>query len=110
MNGKERFSKKLTIISVKYRINVHNTNPVLKQVAEIKYLNETHEKFFLILIHKAANNIAKICKNYYVTVILKEIGILDSGNEAYEKINKGQEEIIQDNFEYNTRLKHQGRI
>ena len=68
------------------------------------------KRFFLILIHKAANNIAKICKNYYVTVILKKNGILDSGNEGYEKIKKGQEEIIQDNFEYNTRLKHQGRI
>ena len=36
---------------------------------------------------------------------MKEIGILDAGNETYEKINKSQEEIIQDNLEYNTRLK-----
>ena len=36
---------------------------------------------------------------------MKEIGILDAGNETYEKINKNQEEIIQDNLEYNTRLK-----
>ena len=36
---------------------------------------------------------------------MKEIGILDAGNETYEKINKNQEKIIQDNLEYNTRYK-----
>ena len=36
---------------------------------------------------------------------MKEIGILDAGNETYEKINKHPEEIIQDNLEYNTGLK-----
>ena len=36
---------------------------------------------------------------------MKEIGILDAGNETYEKINKNQEETIQDNLEYNARLK-----
>ena len=48
------------------------------------------------------NNIAIICKKYYITVILKEIGIW---NEVYEKINKNQEEMIQGNLEYNTRRK-----
>ena len=90
------------IISLKHRIKVHKTNPVLKQDAVIEYLNELHEKYVLVPIDKAANNIAIICKKYYVTVILKEIGILDAGNETYEKINKNQVEIIQ---EYNTRLK-----
>ena len=36
---------------------------------------------------------------------MEEIGILDAGNETYEKINKHQEEIIPDNLETNTRLK-----
>ena len=36
---------------------------------------------------------------------MKEIGILDAGNKTHKKINKNQEEIIQDNFRYNTRLK-----
>ena len=36
-------------------------------------------------IGKAANNIAIICKKCHVFVILKEIEILDSGNETYEK-------------------------
>ena len=32
------------IISLKYRIKVHNTNSVLKQDAVIEYLNQLHEK------------------------------------------------------------------
>ena len=36
---------------------------------------------------------------------MKEIEILNAGNETNEKINKNQENIIQDNLEYNTRLK-----
>ena len=36
---------------------------------------------------------------------MEEIGILDAGNETYEKIIKNQEEIIRYNLEYNTRLK-----
>ena len=87
----------IKIISLKHRIKVHKTSLVLKPEAVIEYLNELHEKYVLVPIDKAANNIAIICKKYYVTVILKEIGILDAGNETYEKINKNQEEIIQDN-------------
>ena len=65
------------IFSRKYRIKVHKTNPVLKQDTVIEYLNELHEKFVLVPIDKAAKNVAIICKKYHVTVILKEIGILD---------------------------------
>ena len=65
----------------------------------------TTRKVVLVPIDKAVNNIAIICKKYYVTVILKEIGILDAGNETYEKFNKNQVEIIQDNLEYNAHLK-----
>ena len=62
-------------------------------------------KYVLVPIDKAAGNIAIICKKYFGTVSLKKIGILDAGNKTYEKINKIQEEIIQDNSEYNTHLK-----
>ena len=76
---------------------------MLKQDGVIEYLNELHEKYVFFPIDKAVNNIAIICKKHYITVTLKETGVLDVGNETYENIN--QEEIIQDNLEYNTRLK-----
>ena len=78
---------------------------MLKQDAVIEYLNELLEKYVLVPIDKATNNIAMICKKYYITVILKEIGILDAGNKTYEIIYKNQEEVIQGNLEYNTHLK-----
>ena len=49
---------------------------------------KTTQKYVLVSIDKAVNNITMICKKYYATFILKEIGILDPGNETYEKINK----------------------
>ena len=75
------------ILSLKHRIKVHKTEPVLKQKAVIEYLHELHELYVLVPIDKAANNIVIICKKCYVTVILKEIGILDAFNETYEKMN-----------------------
>ena len=61
--------------------------------------------YVFVSIDKEANNISIIYKKYSVTVILKETGILGAGNETYEKINKNQKEIIQDNLECNRRLK-----
>ena len=75
------------IISSKHRIKVRKTNPLLKQDSVIEYLHELHEEYALVPIDKAVNNIAIIYKMCHVTVILKEIGILDAGNETYEKIN-----------------------
>ena len=50
------------------------------------YIYQLHKKYVVVPINKAANNIALISKKYYVTIILKEIRILDAGNETYEKI------------------------
>ena len=52
---------------------------MLKQDAVIEYLTKLHEKHVLASIGKAANSVAIICKKYYVTVILKEVGILGAG-------------------------------
>ena len=61
---------------------------MLKQDAVTEYLNELYKNYVLVSIDKAANNIAIICKKYNVTVILKEIGTLDAGNETYKRITK----------------------
>ena len=56
--------KRNILTSLKDRIKVHKTKPVLKQDAVIEYLNELHEKYVLVRIDKATNNIAIICKKY----------------------------------------------
>ena len=66
----------------------------MRQTLRSEYLHELHEEYVLVPIDKGASNIAIISKKYYVTVILKEIEILDAGNETHEKINKNQEETL----------------
>ena len=57
------------IISLKYRINVHKTNSVLKQGTVIEYLNELNKKYAIVLTGMSANNVPIICKKDNVTVI-----------------------------------------
>ena len=89
---------------LKRRVKPHKTNPVLKQEEVLTYLDVLHSKYVFVPIDKAANNIAIICKKFYVSVILKEIGILDAGNKTYETSNGNIDEIIHVNLEYNSRL------
>ena len=92
------------IANLKKYVKSHKTNPILKQPDVVEYLNDLHSKYVLVPIDKAANNIAIICKKFYVSVILKEVGILGSGNDTYEKSEGNPEEIIHINLEFNKRL------
>ena len=89
---------------LKRSVKRHKTNPVLKREEVISYLEKSQEKYVLVPIDKAANNFAIICKRFYVSVILKEIGILGSGNKTYEKSGNDLREIILLNLEHNKRL------
>ena len=94
------------IISLKQKITPRMTNPILKRDHVQAYLDNLHKNFVLVPIDKAANNIAIICKKYYVEVILKELGVLDGqGNQTYVSANRDAAEIIDENSEYASRLK-----
>ena len=58
----------------------------------------------MVPIDKAANSVAIICKRYYAEVMLKEIGIIGTGNNTYVRAEKMTEEIIDDNTCYANRL------
>ena len=92
------------IEQLKHKIKPKNVNPILKQPLVLEYLNKLHEHYVLVPIDKAANNIAVICKKYYVEVILKEIGVLGEGNNTYQVTDKTKDEIINENVEYSKRL------
>ena len=97
----EKVDAKIT--SLKRKIKPQKTNPVLKQPDVVKYLEELHQKYVLVPIDKAANNVAIICKKYYVDVILKEIGSTTS-NDTYSPSHKSKNEIIFDNIQYTKNL------
>ena len=42
-----------------------------------------HKQFVVVPIDKASNNLATICKRYYVGVLLEEIGRLGGVRETY---------------------------
>ena len=52
------------INSLKQKISLHETNPVLKQPDVIRNLEELHQKYVFVPIDKAANNVAIVCKRY----------------------------------------------
>ena len=92
------------IAELKRKTKKQRTNPVLKQPSVVEYLASLQDKFVMTPIDKASNNVAVICKRYYIEVLLKEIGILGSGSATYEKATKTKEQIIHDDEEYVARL------
>ena len=46
-------------------------------------------------IDKAANNIAFICKKYYVQVLTKELGLLSATSNTYQQVNDTLHNIMQ---------------
>ena len=80
------------------------TKPVLKNNDVITYLNSLHQKYVLVPIDKAANNVAVICKKYYVEVILREIGVLGGKSSTYSISKRCKAEIIDDNITFNKSL------
>ena len=89
---------------LKNRVKIQKTNPILKQDDVTRDLEMLQTKYVIVPIDKAANNIAFICKKYYVEVILREIGIIGGGNPTYSISNRSKEDILDENITYNKRL------
>ena len=50
-----------------------NVKHILKDPSVISNLAELHNKFFILPIDKASNNVAPVCKRFYATTLLKEM-------------------------------------
>ena len=85
------------------KMKFQKSNPVLRRPEVVEYLKQLHENFVLVSIDKAGNNIAIVCKKYYVETILKEIGHIGPENSTYEKTDKSKEEIVDENMMYSKR-------
>ena len=49
--------------------------PVLEDEAALSALNDLHSRFVVVPIDKASNNVAIICKRFYIQKLLTEVGI-----------------------------------
>ena len=63
----------------------------------MQYLEQLHRHFVIVPIDKAANNYAFICKSFYVSKLLNEVGINGNPNNTYSKTNEKIEDLINNN-------------
>ena len=73
------------------------TKPVLKDPTVKAYLDNLHKNFVIVPIDKASNNVAFVCKRFYITSILDELGIPGNSSPTYELVNELASSIIDDN-------------
>ena len=60
---------------------------MLREPQIISYLKILQEEYVMCPMDKAANNIAIICKKYYVQILLKELGLLNTKSNTYQQVN-----------------------
>ena len=81
---------------------------IFKDASAKQCLSDLQSKYVIVPIDKAANNVAFICKRYYASVILQELGLLGSSSSTYTNIrNHSTEDIIND---HKVKLKDQFNI
>ena len=73
--------------------------PVLKNDASLSCLETLQQQFVLVPIDKASNNIAFICKEFYIRRILDEVGVTSLPSNTYEICNKNIQNIIENNIQ-----------
>ena len=77
---------------------------IFKQDYIKTHLLDLHSKYVIVPIDKAANNVAIICKKFYIKKLLDEVGIFNA-NPTYTVVeDKTEYEVISDNIEYTERL------
>ncbi len=87
------------IRNLKNRNKPSRTKPVLSNHEVKIYLEQLKSRYVIVPIDKAANNFAFICKRFYITRLLQEIGIPNENCETYKISNKNKQDIIQENVD-----------
>ena len=74
--------------------NTQQNFPALKDKNAKKCLSELQEKYVIVPIDKASNNVAFICKRFYALMLCKELGITGLGSSTYTQVNQNLDEVI----------------
>ena len=70
---------------------------MLKNPKVITYLKLLQKQYDICSIDRAGNNIAFICNQYYVQVLLKELGLLNTTSNTYLEVNDTPHVLQQQN-------------
>ena len=60
-------------------------------------LADLHRRFVVVPIDKAANNVALICKRYYIQKLLDEVGVPGNASPTYKLSDEDPDEVIHNN-------------
>ncbi|MEM7238314.1 MAG: hypothetical protein AAF501_10900, partial [Pseudomonadota bacterium] len=84
---------------LKNKIKPHHIKPVLRDPNVVTCLEDLHSKFVFVPIGKASNNIAIVCKKFYIEKLIHELGLLDTPSETYTLVNTEMKDIVNLNIE-----------
>ena len=73
------------------------TKPVLQDEEVIRSLSDLHSKFVVVPIDKAANNVAIICKRFYIQKLLDEVGVPGNASPTYKLSEEDPDHVIHNN-------------
>ena len=85
----------LYTMELKINFIFNRVKHVLKDPKMICYLNILQEQYVMCPIVKATNNIAFIWNRYYVQVLLKKLGLLNTTSNTYQPVNDIFHNVLQ---------------
>ena len=68
--------------------------PVLEDEEATSALYDLHSKFVVVPIDKASNNVAIICKRFYIQKLLNEVGVAGDTSPTYKMSDRDPEDVI----------------
>ena len=87
------------IYRLKPFVKFNVSKPVLKNDSSVSCLEDLQQQFVIVPIDKASNNIAFVCKAYYIKRILDEVGVSDLPSNTYKICNRDIQNVVQDNVQ-----------
>ena len=88
------------IFELKKSIHISKVASVFDDPLVLEELRCLQEKYVIVPIDKAANNFAFICKKYYITTLLKELGFPNNTCSTYKLNSSDVQSIISANVEF----------
>ena len=88
------------VSSLKNKVKPAVVKSTLKDPEVRKYLDDIHSKFVLVPIDKASNNIAIICKQFYITRLLQEVGLCNTTSNTYSLDSSSAVDVVNTNIDF----------
>lgn len=74
------------------------TKPFLQDEEVQSALSDLHKNFVVVPIDKASNNVALICKRFYIQKLLDEVGVPGDSSPTYKLSGRDPGDIVNDNI------------